>query len=75
MNLLELRAIRMAMKAFLPTIKGRLVQVLTDYTTAMWYSSRQSGVGLWALCQEVLRLWKWLDHQGIFLVVHHLADL
>ena len=34
-NLLELRAIRLVFKASLPSIKGRLVQVLTDHT-AMW---------------------------------------
>ncbi|XP_078538101.1 uncharacterized protein LOC144823449 [Lissotriton helveticus] len=33
----ELQAIRLALKAFLPSVKGRVVQVFTDNTTAMWY--------------------------------------
>ena len=68
-NLLELRAIRLALKAFLPSIKGRLVQVFTD-TTTMWYCNKQSRVwsGSVALC-----LWTWLERQDIFLVVQHLV--
>ncbi|KAJ1109751.1 hypothetical protein NDU88_007110 [Pleurodeles waltl] len=39
-NLLELRAVRLALKAFLPSLLGQLVQVLTDNTTAMWYINK-----------------------------------
>ena len=28
-------------------------------------------MGSWALCQEALRLWKWLNRQGISLIMHH----
>ena len=55
-NLLELQDIRLALKAFLPSIRVRLVQVLTDNTTTMWYCNKQGGVGSWVLCQEALRL-------------------
>ena len=72
-NLMDLLIIRLPLKAFLPTIRGRLVQVLTDNTTAMWYCNKQGRVGLWTLCQETLHLWTWLECQGIFLVVHHLV--
>ena len=72
-NLLVLRVIPLALKAFLPSIKGKLVQVFMDNTTAMWYCNKQGGVGLWTLCQEALRLLKWLEDQDIFLVVQHLA--
>ena len=41
--------------------------------TAMWYCNKQGRMGLWTLCQEALRLWTWLEHQGISLVVQHLA--
>ena len=34
---------------------------------------QQAGrVGSWTLCQEALRLWNWLDHQGISLVAQNL---
>ncbi|KAJ1125086.1 hypothetical protein NDU88_003524 [Pleurodeles waltl] len=58
-NLLELRAIRLALKAFLPSLRGQSVQVLTDNTTAMWYINKQGGVGSYLLCREALRLWSW----------------
>lgn len=35
MNLLEHRASRLELKAFLPSVKGRVVQMLTDNTTTM----------------------------------------
>ncbi|KAJ1093251.1 hypothetical protein NDU88_006356 [Pleurodeles waltl] len=72
-NLLALRAIWLALKAFLPVVKGKVVQVFTDNTTAMWYWNKQGGVGSWTLCQEALRLWTWLEQQGMTLVVQHLA--
>ncbi|XP_078497067.1 uncharacterized protein LOC144753171 [Lissotriton helveticus] len=72
-NLLELRAIRLALKAFLPSVRGSVVQVFTDNTTAMWYCNKQGGVGSWILCQEALCLWQWLERQGVTLVAQHLA--
>ena len=71
-NLLELRAIRLVLKAFLPSIHQRLVQVLTD-TTAMWHCNKLRRMGSWLLCQEALRLWNWLVLQSIFLVAQHLV--
>ena len=68
-NLLELRVIRLALKAFLPSLRGRLVQVLTDHTTAMWFCNKQGGVGSGTLCQEAPPLWKCLEQQNIFLVI------
>ncbi|KAJ1165465.1 hypothetical protein NDU88_005893 [Pleurodeles waltl] len=72
-NLLELRAVRLALKAFLPSIRGQSVQILTDNTTAMWYINKQGGVGSYLLCREALRLWSWLQDHKICLVAHHLA--
>ncbi|KAJ1196926.1 hypothetical protein NDU88_000789 [Pleurodeles waltl] len=53
-NLLELQAVRLALKAFLPSICGQSVQVLTDNTTAMLYINKQGGVGSYLLCREAL---------------------
>ena len=49
-NLLELRAIHFGLMAFLPCVKGRLVQVLMDNTTAMWYCNKQGRVWSWVMC-------------------------
>ncbi|KAJ1116790.1 hypothetical protein NDU88_004996 [Pleurodeles waltl] len=74
-NLLELRAVRLALKAFLPSLRGQSVQVLTDNTTTMWYINKQGGVGSYLLCREALRLWSWaMDHQ-ICLIANHLAGV
>ncbi|KAJ1162117.1 hypothetical protein NDU88_002595 [Pleurodeles waltl] len=72
-NLQEHQAIRLALKAFLPSLKGKVVQVFTDNTTTMWYSNKEREVGSLTICQEELRLWTWLEYQGITLMVQHLA--
>ncbi|KAJ1149391.1 hypothetical protein NDU88_002201 [Pleurodeles waltl] len=74
-NLLELRAIRLALKAFLPSLRSQSVQVLMDNTTAMWYINKQGGVGSYLLCREALRLWSWLQDHKICLVANHLAGV
>ncbi|KAJ1094268.1 hypothetical protein NDU88_007346 [Pleurodeles waltl] len=74
-NLLKLRAVRLAHKAFLPSLRGLSVQVLTDNTTAMWYINKQGGVGSYLLCREALRLWSWAKDHQICLVANHLAGV
>ncbi|KAJ1114608.1 hypothetical protein NDU88_002843 [Pleurodeles waltl] len=44
-NLLELRAIRLALKALLPSLRGQSGQILTNNTSTMWYINKQGGVG------------------------------
>ncbi|KAJ1214845.1 hypothetical protein NDU88_002456 [Pleurodeles waltl] len=74
-NLLELRAVRLALKAFLPSLRGQSVQVLTDNTTTMWYINKQGGVGSYLLCREALRLWSWAKDHRICLIANHLAGV
>ncbi|KAJ1204852.1 hypothetical protein NDU88_000290 [Pleurodeles waltl] len=74
-NLLELRAVRLALKAFLPSLRGQSVQVLTDNTTTMWYINKQGGVGSYLLCREALRLWSWAKDHQICLIANHLAGV
>ncbi|KAJ1135528.1 hypothetical protein NDU88_001967 [Pleurodeles waltl] len=74
-NLLELRAVRLALKAFLPSLRGQSVQILTDNTTTMWYINKQGGVGSYLLCREALRLWCWAQDHQICLMANHLAGV
>ncbi|KAJ1176911.1 hypothetical protein NDU88_002178 [Pleurodeles waltl] len=74
-NLLELRAVRLALKAFLPSLRGQSVQILTDNTTAMWYINKQGGVGSYLLCREALRLWSWAQDHQICLIAYHFAGV
>ena len=53
-NLLELNDL-LGTKS-LSSIKGRLLQVFTDNTTAMWYCNKQGRVGSWTLCSTSLEL-------------------
>ena len=45
-NLLQFRTICLVLKAFLPSIKGMLAQVLMYTTTDMWYCNKQGGGGV-----------------------------
>ncbi|KAJ1172079.1 hypothetical protein NDU88_003931 [Pleurodeles waltl] len=74
-NLLELRAIPLAVKAFLPSLRGQSVQVLTVNTTTMWYINKQGGVDSYLLFREALRLWSWAQDHQICLVANHLAGV
>lgn len=42
-NVTDLRAVRVACQVFLPQISGKVVQVLTDNTMAMFYINKQGG--------------------------------
>lgn len=63
----------LVLKAFLLTIKGRLVQVLTDNTTATSLWNKLGRVRSWPLCHLRLRLWNWLDCQVNSLVANQMA--
>lgn len=57
-------------------MKGRLVQVLMNNTLPGGTAINKAGgegKGSRTLCQEALHFWNWLEHQGNFLVVNHLA--
>ena len=50
-NLLELRAVCLALKHFLPRLKGQHVIVRTDSTVTAAYINRQGGLGSPTLCK------------------------
>lgn len=59
-------------RAFLPHLKGKVVQVLTDNTGAMYYINRQGGARPSAVCQEALSLLDFCMRHAIHLITTHL---
>ena len=58
-NVLELRAVHLALSQFLPFIRNRHVLVRTDNTTVVCYINRQGGVRSARLLQVAHRLLLW----------------
>lgn len=68
-NIKELQVVRLAYRAFLPHLQNRVVAVLTDNSTAMYYINKQGGVRSSPLCWE---LWEMCVAHGICLEASHL---
>lgn len=59
-NLLELQAVHNVCTQFLPMIKQKTIQILTDNVACMFYMNRQGPRGRsHSLCVEAMRLWNW----------------
>ena len=60
-NVLELRAVLLALRQFLPRLTGHHVIVRTDSTVAAAYINRQGGLGSLVLCKLATKLWQWAN--------------
>ncbi|XP_061576587.1 uncharacterized protein LOC133442594 [Cololabis saira] len=58
-NVLELKAVLLALREFLPRLRGHHVIVRTDSTVAAAYINRQGGLGSPVLCKLATTLWQW----------------
>ena len=58
-NLLELRAIYLALLRFRSVLRNRHVLVRTDSTVAAAYVNRQGGLGSPRLCRLARTMWEW----------------
>lgn len=58
-NVLELRAVLLALCHFLPTLRGHHVIVRTDSTVTAAYINRQGGLASPVLCNLATVLWQW----------------
>lgn len=58
-NVLEMRAVFLALRQFLPRLRGHHVIVRTDSTVTAAYINRQGGLGSPALCRMATQLWQW----------------
>lgn len=71
-NVLELRAIHLALRLFLPHIKDSMVQVATDNMAAIYYVNKQ-GAHSFQLCAKIVRLCDWCILCYIYPAALHLA--
>nr|XP_006116545.1 uncharacterized protein LOC102444972 [Pelodiscus sinensis] len=74
-NLLELRAISLACKHFLPCIRHTTVRIFTDNVAAMYYVNRQGGARSCSLCAEAIRLWNWCIKNGVTITASYLPGI
>jgi hypothetical protein len=66
-NVLELKAVFLALKAFAKFLINNPVQVATDNTTVLAYINQQGGTHSWELCALLWRILTWCHQRGISL--------
>ena len=72
-NHLELLAVIKAFRSFLPLLRGRGVQLVTDNTTTMHYVNKQGGTRSHSLLYLSILLWEWCYRHHIYPVAIHVA--
>ena len=72
-NWLELQAVWLTLKHFLPQLQGTAVDVISDNTTTVAYINKVGGTQSPSLCRLALDVWEWCRQHEIFLVASHLS--
>ena len=67
-NILELRAIWMALKEVQGLVRGKTIAVFSDNTTALAYLQKQGGTRSWTLYRLVREMFMWLEANQICLI-------
>lgn len=74
-NVLELKAVLLAIRAILPHLTGHVVAVRSDNTTAVSYINKQGGTVSRTLCKLALDIWTLCIQRNIFLVATHVPGV
>ena len=72
-NWLELQAVWLTLKHFLPQLQGTAVDVISDNSTTVAYINKVGGTQSPSLCRLALDVWAWCRQHDIFLVASHLS--
>jgi len=72
-NLLELKAVVLALQGFEHLVVGRSVLIQSDNRTVVAYINRQGGTHSIPLCMMVLSLWEWCILKGMHLLAAHIS--
>ena len=72
-NWLELQAVWLTLKHFLPQLQGTAVDVISDNSTMVAYINKVGGTQSASLCRLALDVWAWCRQHDIFLVASHLS--
>ena len=67
-NMLELKAIWLALQEVLPMVRNKNVAVFSDNMTALSYLQKQGGTKSWSLFRLVQRIFLWLEENQIRLI-------
>jgi ribonuclease HI len=71
-NILELKAVLHAVKAFAKFLINKPVQIATDNTTVVAYINKQGGTHSWELCALLWRILTWCHQRNIVLSARHI---
>ena len=66
-------AVIKAFRAFLPLLRDKAVQVVTDNITTMFYLNKQGGTRSKSLLLLTIHLWEWCYQRHIFPVAIHIS--
>ena len=72
-NRLELEAVFLALRQFLPTVRGKAVLIATDNTTVSCYIKKQGGARSSSLSQRAEEMLLFCQEHGIVLSSRHIA--
>ena len=75
MNTLELRAVHLALRGFLPALEGSHILVRTDNTSAVYHINHQGGVRSQQSLREAQRLLQWAFPRFATLRAMHLPGV
>ena len=71
-NFLELKAVLLALKKFEHLCRNKIVLVVTDNTTVVFYINKQGGIKSGSLCALLWRLLSWCHPREIVLGARHI---
>ena len=71
-NVLELKAVLLALRQFKSLVSNKIVLVATDNTTVVAYVNKEGGMRSGALCALLWRLLAWCDRHGVTLKARHI---
>lgn len=74
-NLLELKAVFLALQTFVPQERDRHIMLLIDNTTAVSYVNRQGGTRSRKLSDLAIQIWSWALERGLTLHAEHIPGL
>ena len=74
-NVLELWAIFLALRRWVPWVKGKTVLVRCDNMTVVTYINKEGGTRSPSLCRETLKLLKWCKDWDIKLMACHVPGV
>ena len=71
-NILEMKAVLLALQKFLPLVENKRVLISSDNTSVVSYINKQGGTRSWDLCALLWRLASFSSKHGIQLTSRHI---